>query len=761
LRGFDDLPVASKALNQFRFFSDLSVAPDDADVGRLRALQQVDPYVVWALLTSAFKDQSLADPEAGFLDNRFAVLIEVDDPAPARRELLPSYYLPGAAAALAVLPVLMSSAEFERALFGPAFKGFTIRRLELCRARSRDANAEQAARHDQQTMLHGQQALLKKGAQDALEIRHPPSVCVIDDGCNFAAMALRGDGRGRIASIWHQGNDREVVARLKEGQFGSAIRPKAVLRPVPIGSDGQFGLVPTIDVVGSVNGLLLENPVVPPDAIRAGEQIDSDLAHYARRRYPQPVHRWSHGSAVLGLIAVDRLWFRGAHDRKGYVASRATPDGIAFVQLPDDTVVDTSGGSLAAHALDGIRHALARALPGQHVIVNLSFGTHSGGHDGTSLWDHGLKELLDTYDGSARAEKKTLHVVLPAGNSHGWRCHASKRLGPGATDLDLPWKVQPDNPHESFLEVWLPPGATYNILVSTPAGTTLEADAAAPVGAPAQGTRIVLPQPNGKQPPSHALIWPDAVPQSRIGTMALVAVGPTARWADLTRQGNSLTGTSFREGLRAAPHGVWSVTVRWTGGTEGEAVHAWVQRADTAPGRPVRAGHAYPGRQSYLVDRSTGRAPTQGDVDPAFTLNGLATLKHPRLYVIGAMRRSDLGVSSYTAAGPNRITPTRFEGPDWLVVGDESLDVPGLLTHTTFAGSRMRLSGTSLAAAAFTRLLYEHLLDPAKMPLTPMPYCGGPHDRRWAEGDPQQAPGYHRGDARRLLPDHPYGILRR
>lgn len=737
----------------------VEVKPDD-----LRATKQppsVDPYLVWALLTSAFKKGPQVDSASDLLADRISVLIEVDQPALARQYLDPSYIAPIQTPDLKVFPVLMTLDDLEQAMFGASTERerwpFSILRFELSRARSIDPNA--LPQSNQKSFLQAQQAFLKRRQEAASQAKFPPAVCVIDDGCNFASTALRGSGQGRIASIWHQGNDPDLVKQLKEGGFGSAIHLTSVLTPIPVNPSEPPSWSISTHPVGSVNGQLLENPLGTLAEARSGARIDNDVAHYALRRYPHPVYRWSHGSAVLGLIAADRLWYRGANDRKGYVASRVTPDDIAFVQLPDDTVVDTSGGSLAAHALDGIQHALARALPRQHVIVNLSFGTHSGGHDGTSMWDTGLKELLDAYDGSAASHWKTLHVVLPAGNSHGWRCHASKRLGPSTTDLELQWKVQPDNPHESFLEVWLPPGASHKILVSPPAGKTLEADSSSTMGVQKQGARIEVPEPGSV--PSYALIWPDAVPQSRIGTMALVAVGPTARRADFNRQGNALTRNSFRDRLGPAPHGLWTVTVRWTGGVVGEAVHAWVQRGDTAPGRPVRAGRAYPGRQSYLVDRSTSKDPALGNVDPTFTLNGLATLQHPRLYVIGSMRRSDLGVSSHSAAGPNRITPTRFEGPDWLVVGDESLNLPGLLTHTTFAGGRMRLSGTSLAAAAFTRLLYEHLLDPVKMPLTPMPYCGGPHDRHWAEGDPQQAPGYHRGDSQRLLPDHPYGILKR
>lgn len=738
------------------YFYELKANVGGDDLDALRALRKVDPYLVWALLTSAFKRQPGDAAPAGDLSDRISVLVEVDKPDLARRAFFPSYFMPAGGPDLKVVPVLMTLEDLDRTLFRPEELAFSVLRFELNQARtsSRRALASLANKDSLVRSLSS-----NEDRQNAVrDAGYPPAVCVIDDGCNFASAALRGKQFGRVTSIWHQGNDEERAQQRRAGGFNSAFQLTVTSTPNPIG----IAPILSVDVAGSVNGQLLEEPLQPASARSGmGAQPRTDAAHYATRAYPFPLYGWSHGSAVLGLIAADRLWYRGANDRKGYVASRATPDDIAFVQLPDDTVIDTSGGSLAAHALDGIQHALARAQPGQHVIVNLSFGTHSGGHDGTSMWDTGLKELLDAYDGSPASQRKTLHVVLPAGNSHGWRCHASKRLGPNATDLELQWKVQPDNPHESFLEVWLPPGASYKVMVRTPAGSMLEGDCAGLVGAQAQATRIQVPKQSDEPVPSHALIWPDAVPQSRIGTMALLAVGPTARWADFKRQGNALTRNNFRDELRPAPHGVWTVTVLWTGGAAGEAVHAWVQRADSAPGRPVRAGHGYPGRQSYLIDRSTGKAPTQGDVDPTFTMNGLASLKHPRLYVVGAMRRSDLGVSNYTAAGPNRITSTRFEGPDWLVVGDESLDAPGLLTHTTFAGARMRLSGTSLAAAAFTRLLYEHLLDPAKMPLAPVPYCGGPHDRHWAEGDPQQAPGYHRGDSRRLLPDHPYGILKR
>lgn len=718
-------------------------------VDRLRSLfdlDRVDPYLIWALLVSPLKD-----PEDDF--PHIAAVVEFFEPKALSEinGMLPSYWLAASAPSLRVHPVLLTLNQLSGLLDRP-----DVRRFELSEERTASAKDSAGVLRDLQKHLLLSKSLIP-GHPDR-ESASVPLVCVIDDGANFAASPLVRQAHSRVETIWHQGagglsTDRAVAGGQAPVGYGIGWEP-----PFDSSESDNFyiGVTGRRFVVAQGQGGFRAQPA-QADRLASGGATQLTLpepAIYAANGYPQHLFRWTHGSAVLGLIAADRLWGVGPSDHKGHV-ERPAPDRIQFVQLPDSTVLDTSGGSLVGHALDAIRYALARAKPDQHVIVNLSYGTHSGGHDATSIWDVGLNELLDRFDGkSAGSEGKTLHVVLPAGNSHEWRSHAGKRLTRCDPCLQLRWKIQPDNPLESFLEIWLPDGARVNIVVTAPDGSTVTVDSAT------RPQRTII-EPVGsdgeKQVPHAALIWPKQVPQSDIGTMVLLAVGPTARQSEVVRTGNAITRNAFRQDQRPAPHGIWTVLVeRLDGAEDGLPVHAWVQRSDSAPGRPRRAGLNYPGRQSFLLEQKDHA------VTPEFTLNGLASMCHPRLYVVGAMRREDVSLSDHSAAGPNRINPERFHGPDRVVVGDESLNVPGLLTQGFFGGARLRLSGTSLAAAAFTRMLYEHLSDRSGHgPLHAAPLRIPSRDRRVPEGSPRHAAAYHRGEGYRLLPDHPFGRLRK
>ena len=62
------------------------------------------------------------------------------------------------------------------------------------------------------------------------------------------------------------------------------------------------------------------------------------------------------------------------------------------------------------------------------------------------------------------------------------------------------------------------------------------------------------------------------------------------------------------------------------------------------------------------------------DIEPEFTLNGIATFTHDRLYVVGAMRENDLSISPYSG-GTRAIALGRAEGPDVEAV-DATLKCP-------------------------------------------------------------------------------------
>ena len=152
------------------------------------------------------------------------------------------------------------------------------------------------------------------------------------------------------------------------------------------------------------------------------------------------------------------------------------------------------------------------------------------------------------------------------------------------------------------------------------------------------------------------------------------------------------------------------------------------------------------GRQSYFLDAA------EDSTDPRSTLNGIATLEpHPRLRVVGAMRASDLGVSLYSSSGPNRGVEFRAFGPDVVAIADHSLNLPGLLVGGVLASSRLRVGGSSIAAAVVSGMFYRHLAE-GKSAETFYFYPVQAEGRQpiCAMGSPERAEDLRRGDWERI-----------
>lgn len=558
-----------------------------------------------------------------------------------------------------------------------------------------------------------------------------PFVCVIDDGCNFSSASLLRAGQSRVSRLIIQGSDRETEARLERaGRSRASLSISLTLIVIP-------GLPTTssFSFRGATIGRLLETqfltgPMAP--VVQPGKQIDTadEPGAYRQAGYLDPPPRTTHGAAMLDLVMTPPPATGG--QTKGPPA----PANVLFIQLPAQTVLDTAGGSLGAFVLDGIHEALqsasATAQP-RDVIVNLSFGNHSGGHDGSSMFERALCELLDKYNGSAEAGGRRLHVVLPAGNSHLLRCHAAAWCRRG-TPNTVYWKVLPDDETDNFVEVWVPRGSEVQIGIKGP-GLSQPVQLALGGGAFSYKLlrRIVNPgSPSQAQAPVFGMIAAVNDPvQSTTGSMFLIALTASPLKEDTVRKVTSFLNPvsidkekdkndllrSFGEERPTAPgalaHGVWTITVEATG-RDPVHWHAWVQRGDAAPLRG-RTRRGLLSRQSHFLDTELcGTDPAAspagtGKVDPAATLNGIATMTHDRLYVVGASFRDDGRVSDYSGAGPNRDNPDRTYGPDFVMPTDDSWNLRGTLVRSFVGEGRHRVSGTSAAAASFTRLLHDAL----------------------------------------------------
>lgn len=769
----------------------------------------IDPYLIWHFLIRRPAEPSESNASK---EDRTGILVEFSDAPRALRTLgilPPSSVVPGDAIKFTDIVLTQfnyirsnkESTRFISILVGPkklidllresASPNSGVLRLELSETRRRYEGGtattggknsylqrnDQYSTNDYQKLLSfriGKQvfgfSLIRKTSTIGKD-RPLPLVCVVDDRCNFASATLLLGDQSRVKSIWMQGQSLEQTKNVNEAnEANPGLWKEAGIQP----ADAAAGKKPDspIELVGGATyGWVMEPEMASAgtgQSSRQGQKAEreSEPEAYRKARYNHPTRRWSHGSAVLDLVAAGEVW--GTRSPGQWWAPKKWPRSVApprvcFVQLPSETIEDTSGGSLASHVLDGIHHALESAQPNQQVIVNVSYGTHSGAHDGTSMFECAVAELLEFYDGKAEAQGKTLHVVLPAGNSHLWRCHASQWLceGKTASVRELRWKVLPDNPDDSFLELWLPFDAKVALHIQAPDGQYLDLNLGESEGTREVNGQVHVLVPTGRQaePETYAaaVIAPLRVPQSQSRRMVLVVVRASLPVA-AKRPEQPLIPRPEKE---RGQHGIWTIRLQKPEGASPLRFDAWVQRADAAPGRGPR-DRGYLGRQSYLLETKDCGDVTDGngDIDQRCTMNGIATLKHDRLYVIGAMRRSDGSISHYSAGGPNAGCDKRFDGPDWVVPADESFNNAGLLTTGVLSGSRQRVPGTSMAAAAFTRLLYEHL---ARRPSAD-DLCGPPPDHptrlpNVACGAPQHADPMHRGECVRLMPTNVDGTL--
>jgi len=498
----------------------------------------------------------------------------------------------------------------------------------------------------------------------------PPQlvVAVIDDAIAFAHERLRVGGGGsaqtRVEYLW----DQQAPVSSSLG-MGRELRKR----------DPGTGL-DALMAAATHNGQLDEDEVYRLSGFTGPARVGrATLAA-----------RFAHGAHVADLACFD-----GA-------APPASERPIVAVQLPAETVADTSGATLGFQVLLGLLWALHRtetieqsfnamlppgttplSLP---LLANVSYGLIAGPHDGTGMLEAAVDQLLSALD-PAQAR---FHVLLPSGNNHLSRCHAKLTL-PGSVTRQLRWCVLPDDLSESLLVIRLPAGAQgVRITVTTPEG-----DSSPPIP-PGHWGEIGLPGAA-----QAFLFYPPVPTLGRVVVTLMLA--PTAAMAP---------------GVALASAGLWCIGLQHQGIASHE-VHAWIQRDDVAP------GFARQGRQSHFDDAAYARfddggRPIDSDMHPLTaasrvkregTQNAYATGK--RTLVVGAFRRSDGAAAEYSAGGklppPGRGLPS-INGPEAMLPGDDSPSQRGVLGAGTRSGSCVVMSGTSVAAPLALRRLAREVI---------------------------------------------------
>lgn len=543
---------------------------------------------------------------------------------------------------------------------------------------------------------HHSEGLAEEGCATPGDVRSPldrsslargPVMVVIDDGLAVGhGDFLRGRNKTRVVSYWRQ-----------DATVGPHGRAAATPRPVPL-DPARAGPTPMDMGYGhEMDRRWIQSAI---DRHTNGRTLDEDGLYQHLQMWSMQ-HNAQHGTHVSSLAAGPWIYTQTIGTESS--PPQWTPSGdpasqaaLVVVQLDSASVADSSGGAMNVSVLDALAFALSRCASDAQVVINLSWGALAGPHNGTSLLERAMAQIVaQTHPGAP--------LILPAGNAYQARTHANARLRPGEK-ARLHWRIQPDDHSQSFLELWFGIEGGENgqtratdvslhqkiEIVLTPPGAT------APLPPMKLGQSGVWPSAEG---PICGLLFPSQSALGQGGPCAVLALAPTATWFENTT---------------LAPAGVWRVEVH-NGSQQAVIVDAYVERDD------VPLGVANTGaRQSYLEDRHYD---TEGGINgfidqpdnPSLvrrsgTFNDLAT-RDSTISVGGIryfgsatdpMARYSPRLPDPDAARPERAGVRKV--PQRLAVSDDHATLWGVRAAGTRSAATVRLVGTSMAAPQVARL---------------------------------------------------------
>lgn len=644
------------------------------------ALHKADPYLVWA--------DAMGDASPGSAPQRLGLLIELADGVSAldlqraagqQHLQMAPVYLGTALPAGFRYCTAEASAALVRAIHGQAAPNAptatnTPTGLRAAAAMVQRAELGMAVQGGVSPLVALQRPHHPHAPPTATLRLHGSVAGFIDDGFAVAhAGLLDAQGLPRVAALWDQG--------------GQAAGP--VPTDMRYGSEIDAALIAAARAAHVHHGL--------PDEDAAYRQLGLSTLHrrpapVARNRGHTAPHEATHAFRDLDLLASHGTQVMA-------LGSMGHAHPLLAVQLAPSTVQDTSGGAMNARILDAIAWMVARCADDATLGINLSFGTLAGAHDGSSVLECAIDQLL--------ALRPRTRVFIAAGNGYQARMHANGVLPGGAGRRPTPghtlrWRVPPDDATPSFLELWLPRDAPpVQVTVQPPGraacGTVTLGAATAPALAlrDAQGRTVCALVPT-LQPAT-----------SSTSACVLLALAPTRA----LQPGDDATASRA-----TASHGVWQVSLRNTG-TQPVAFDAWIERDDAPPGA-THIGHGNGARPSHLEDNPAWPAEQQYDVDAwlddprratpirrSGSFNSIATGKHS--VAVGGLRAQHQHPHAATAHGSPPLVdgdaarvrrPGVQRVPDTVAISDDHPLQAGIGTLGTRSGGATRLAGTSAAA---------------------------------------------------------------
>jgi subtilisin family serine protease len=405
--------------------------------------------------------------------------------------------------------------------------------------------------------------------------------------------------------------------------------------------------------------------------------------------YPAAQRHRAHGTHVLSLLG-----------GKNCANDPASAMPIIAVQLPALPYKDTSGQNLCVHVLNAVEYILEKA-GGRRTVINISDGAYAGPHDGTSLLEAALDQIVKTSDGK-------VEIVVAAGNQFHEQIHWQDSITKDRP-AEIFWRVLPDDKTDSHLEIWFDKGTTLEQLnslvvqVESPSGVHKSMQISA-----GQFAWLNL---NNADLPSAAAFFNLSPPNAKDRAIFHLALGATR--------------SKFPKSQPDAPHGVWKIHIQ--NSLEAPVkFDAYIERDNPA------MGDSGPRRQSFFVhplyqrDNAHGCGAKLIDSDSGNTspikrlgtLNNIATAEHVR--AVGGYVKRSRSVASYSAAGPGRAGT--HQNVNYVAPSDESRTTQGILGCGVRSGTHFRMGGTSVAAPQMARAIANamagHNARPVTQPVT-------------------------------------------
>jgi hypothetical protein len=482
-------------------------------------------------------------------------------------------------------------------------------------------------------------------------------IAAIDFGCPFLNPRYSRPGRPaetRLVAVWDQGSS---VPPARDPRRRAGGWPWCYPDDFGFGRELPRSLLKAM--VAAVQA-----PGSPIDELAAYRGIDYLIDYDDPRRR---IWHATHGGHVLDVAG-------GATDPLTGEVDAAADARLIFVQLPSMTAGDSTGASLASHLLDGVRYVLARCDPQAKVLVNISYGSQAGPHDGSSLIESALDELLEQ-------RARNFAITLSAGNSREKRCHVRRTVRVNRSAL-LRCAIAEGDTTDTFVEAWYTPPAAD--------GWTLRARARAPNG---DWSSWVAPPPDGeyacetlmRDPASQfdvvAMLRHDGPVPNGKPHLLLLAVAPTLQPAGLD--------------VPTADAGEWEIEL---------ALQPDPLRTQAPPGLSVvvdaRIERDDPGQNPGAGEHRFVDQDVDDDTD---TLSSLAT--GTLTIAVGGFRLSDRRPTAYSAVGPQRGPGS--PRPLVLAACEEDAVNPNIAATAVRSGEVFRMNGTSVAAPALARRLFN------------------------------------------------------